>query len=150
MDDTARGIAMYTYLDKRDRFGDPLIEHVARVAAAVPPEARNAAWLHEAFETGGTDPDVLREAGIGADEIEALELLTRSPSDQYEPYVLRIAYAPGVAGRLARAVKLADLDDHLAHGRLPDKAPPYAWARRHVAIARSQDLENPAAETLAS
>jgi hypothetical protein len=29
-------------------------------------------------------------------------------------------------------VKLADLDDHLAHRASPPGAPPYAWARRIV------------------
>ena len=52
----------------------------------------------------------------------------------------RIAHAPGPAGHLARTVKLADIDDHL--GREPaarhPAAPPYAWARRHIAIARSR------------
>jgi Phospholipase_D-nuclease N-terminal len=55
----------------------------------------------------------------------------------YELYILRVAYAPGAAGRLARVVKLADLDDHLARPWHPGD-PPYAWARRHVAVARAR------------
>jgi hypothetical protein len=31
---------------------------------------------------------------------------------------------------IAGIVKLADLDDHLAHGWIPSGAPPYVWARR--------------------
>ena len=44
----------------------------------------------------------------------------------------RTAEAPGAAGRLARIVKIADLDDHLAHATIPSDAPPYAWARKHL------------------
>jgi hypothetical protein len=40
-----------------------------------------------------------------------------------------------LAGRLARRVKLADLDDHLAHATIPGDAPPYAWASEHPLAA---------------
>jgi hypothetical protein len=33
-------------------------------------------------------------------------------------------------------VKLADLDDHLAHASIPSGAPPYAWARRRLLTGR--------------
>src|SRR4051812_29807829 len=94
----ARRIAMYTYLDERDRFGDPVIEHVARVAAAVAPEACATAWLHEVFEIGDTDARVLMEAGLGDEEFDALQLLTRSDDEVYEAHLLRIAHASGGAG----------------------------------------------------
>jgi hypothetical protein len=60
-------------------------------------------------------------------------LLTRAPETAYMDYVVTIARADGDAGQIARMVKLADLDDHLAHGWEPSGAPPYAWARRCVA-----------------
>ena len=41
-----------------------------------------------------------------------------APDESYE-HVLRVVRAPGPAGRLARLVKLADLDDHLAHASPP-------------------------------
>ena len=75
----------------------------------------------------------------GATDVErdALDLLTRQAGESYELYILRIAYAPGAAGRLARRVKLADLDDHLA--RPWDSGdPPYAWARRHIAVGAAR------------
>jgi hypothetical protein len=144
---TARSIATYTYLEERDRFGDPVIEHAARVAAAVMPEARAVAWLHDALEVGGADVDALRKAGLSEDEQRALELLTRTGAVGYEDHILCIAYAPGDAGRLARAVKLADLDDHLAHDEMPSRVPPYAWARRHIAVAmwRRREIAGPGA-----
>jgi hypothetical protein len=132
----ARSIAHCSYGYQRDRFGDLVVEHAARVAAAVPPEAQATAWLHDVFELSAADPAELCGEGLTRAELAALELLTRMPSELYELYVLRIAHAPGEEGRLARAVKRADLEDHLAHQRIPYDAPPYAWARRHISTAQ--------------
>jgi hypothetical protein len=129
----ARNIAHYSHVERRDARGEPIVEHVARVVAAVPPEARAAAWLHDVLEQSPTTAAELRDQGLSAVELAALHLLTRTAGESYELYVLRIAYAPGAAGRLARTVKLADLDDHIARGWVPG-APPYEWARRHIAV----------------
>ena len=128
----ARNIAHYSHGYERDRFGELVVEHVARVAAAVPQDAEVTAWLHDVLEGSDTSPTELRHVGLTAVELAALKLLMRVPSEVYELYVLRIAHAPGEEGRLARSVKLADLDDHLARERIPHTAPPYAWARRHI------------------
>lgn len=130
----ARGIAHASHLQLRDRRGEPIIEHVARVAAAVPPEARAVAWRHDVLEKSPTTVEELREQGLGDLDGEALGLLTRAEGESYELHVLRIAYAPGAAGRIARIVKLADLDDHLAQPWACGD-PPYGWARRHVSNA---------------
>ena len=53
--------------------------------------------------------------------------------ESYELYILRIAYARGDAGRLARVVKLADLDDHIAQPWVAGD-PPYPWARPHIDV----------------
>jgi hypothetical protein len=116
---------------------DPLIDHAERVAAAVTPDARPIAFLRGILEQTSTDDETLRRTGLTELELTALELLTRTPGESYELYVLRIAHAPGAAGRLARTVKLADLDDRLARPRRLD-APPYAWARRHIVNARGR------------
>jgi len=134
----ARTIAESEHESQRDRFGELVIDHLARVAEAVPPEARATAWLHDVLEHSDVDPAELCAEGLSDVELAALELLTRTPAELYELYVLRIAHAPGAEGRLARAVKLADLEDHLAHAHIPHTAPPYAWARRHIAAARSR------------
>ena len=134
--DLARNIAMVCHYGQRDRFGDLVVEHLARVAGAVPVEAQATAWLHDAMESSDADPAELTARGLTAVELAALELLTRTPSELYELHALRIAHAPGEEGRLARVVKLADLDDHLAHRRAPAGAPPYAWARRHISSAQ--------------
>ncbi len=114
-----------------------MIEHVTRVAASVPPDAEPTAWLHDLLEKSGLRMVDLAPRGLTADEREALELLTRRREECYEAHTLRIAHARGPAARVARMVKLADLDDHLAQRWAPGD-PPYGWARGHIenAIAR--------------
>jgi hypothetical protein len=125
----ARGIARCSHVGQRDRFDEPVIEHVERVAARVPREARATALLHELLELTAIERGQLRAQGLSAIELAALELLTRKADQPYRAHVMAIANAPGNRGRIARLVKLADLEDHLAHSRIPSDAPPYAWAR---------------------
>jgi hypothetical protein len=135
---TARGIAYASHVGQRTRTGRPLIDHVERVAAAVPPDARALAYLHDVLERTATSVADLVPHGLTPVERGALELLTRRPSEPYDLHVMRIVHASGPEGRLARIVKRADLDDHLReNGRRPG-APPYAWARRHVVIAQDR------------
>ena len=135
---TARSVAHYSHVGQRDRFDEPVIEHVERVAAAVPRGAEAVAYLHDVVEHTDMDYDDLIQQGLSPVEFAALELLTRSPEESFELYVLRIAHAAGPAGDLARVVKLADLDDHLTHDEMPAGAPPYDWGRRHIVVARGR------------
>jgi hypothetical protein len=130
----ARGIACRAYMGQCTRFGEPVISHVQRVADRVPPRARNTALLHELFELTPVDEAQLRARGLSSEELAALELLTRkgAGAGPYRTHIHRIADAPGEHGRIARMVKLADLEDHLSHPEMPSDAPPYAWARRCV------------------
>jgi HD superfamily phosphodiesterase len=134
---TAHRIASQHHLGQQNRFGDPVIDHVERVAAAVPADARATALLHDLFELCPTVRGRLRGQGLSQTELQALELLTHAEGEPYEVYVRRIADAPGPAGRIARLVKLADLEDHLAHPAIPKDAPPYAWARELLLAAGS-------------
>jgi hypothetical protein len=138
--EVARNIAHYSHVQRRNRHGELIVEHVARVAAMVPPEARALAWLHDVLEESPTSVAELGDQGLTPVELAALRLLTRLPDESYEMHVLRIAYAGHDAGRLARTVKLADLDEHIGHEWVPGD-PPYEWARRHIAVgaARSGD-----------
>jgi hypothetical protein len=128
----AHTIASRHHKGQRNRFDDRVIDHVGRVAAAVPADARATALLHELLERCPTVGRRLHGKGLTRTELEALELLTHAPGEPYETYIRRIADAPGPAGRLARTVKLADLEDHLAHASIPSDAPPYAWARKRL------------------
>jgi hypothetical protein len=129
---SAHRFARQSHEGQSTRFGDPVIEHLERVAAAVPPGAQTTALLHDLLELCPTAGRRLPSKGLTRIELEALELLMHAPGEPYEAYVRRIADAPGPAGRLARIVKLADLEDHLAHATIPSDAPPYAWARTRL------------------
>jgi hypothetical protein len=131
----ARQIATTKHAGQRTRSGEPVLAHLTRVAAAVDAPVRTTAWLHDVFERSDATVEELRAHGLTSVELAALELLTRSPTESYELYVLRIARAPGPAGRLARTVKLADLDDHVRRPPRPGD-PPYARAQRRLASAR--------------
>jgi len=139
---TARNIAHSIHGDQRDRSGGLLVDHLERVAAAVPAEARSVAFLHDALEHSDTQASELEREGLAPVELAALKLLTRESGESFEIHALRIAYASGVQGRLARAVKLADIDDHLAHDGLRMPLRPYGWARRHVAACHDR-LDRP-------
>ncbi|MES1193645.1 MAG: hypothetical protein ABUM26_04920 [Solirubrobacterales bacterium] len=131
----AREIACRHHAGQHDRAGELLIEHIARVAAAVPQDTRPVAWLHDLLERTAVRPTELEANGLSAVERAALELLTRSPDEPFASYVLRIVHAPGPAGELARAVKAADLQDHIERERagwVAADAPPYQWALRHL------------------
>jgi hypothetical protein len=128
----ARRIARTNLGGQYTRFGESVLEHVGRVAAAVPTEARAVAWLHDLFELVPFSWSELWARGLTAAEASALALLTHGENESYKAYVLRIADAQGQAGEIARVVKLADLDDHLAHTHIPADAPPYRWARQCV------------------
>ena len=86
-------------------------------------------------QTGG---DELLANGLTAAESAALSLLTHGAGESFELYALRIVHARGPEGRLARAVLLADLEDHLREDGYEVGDPPYAWALEHVVAARGR------------
>jgi hypothetical protein len=140
-DARARALAERAHRGQIEPSGLPLIDHVRRVASAVPPFARRVAWLHDVLEWTPLGEDALRSAGLGPDELAAVRLLTRAAGDAgddgFLDHVRAIALAPGRPGRIARAVKRADLDDRLRHPRDPRAAwaPPYERAVRLLADA---------------
>jgi hypothetical protein len=92
------------------------------------------AFLHDVLEHTDRSGAELGALGLAPAELEAIRILTCGPTESFEAHALRIAYAKGEAGRLARAVKLADIDDHLASDR---STRPYQWARCHIANRQS-------------
>jgi hypothetical protein len=142
----ARRIAYAHHGERRNAAGELIVEHLERVAAAVPGEARTVAYLHDILEHTDTSPAELEAAGITVVELQAVQILTRHPDESFEAHALRVAYARGSAGRLARIVELADIDDHLSRqGHTPSQRP-YGWARSHVAACRARfDMSSPLA-----
>ena len=138
-------IASKNHVGQRNRFGDCVIDHVERVAAAVLADARVTALLHDLLELCPTARWQLRGRDLTRTELEALELLMHAPGDD-EDYVRRIVDARGPAGQLARTVKLADLKDNRAHTSIPPDAPPYAWAQTMLTV-RDQAVQAPPARS---
>lgn len=135
----ARAIAKTVHKGQTTRTGSPVFEHLRRVAAAVPSDARTTAWLHDVLERTDLTIADLRSQGVSPVELSALVLLTRPTGDDYRSYLERIADAPGPAGALARIVKLADLEDHLADSRgVSASTPPYTWGRRTILLAQTR------------
>ena len=91
-------VAHYSHVQQRDRRGEPIVEHVARVVAAVPEEAQAVAWLHDVLEHSPTTAAELCRHGLTGVELDALDLLTRQAGESYELYILRVAYAPRRGG----------------------------------------------------
>ena len=135
---TARNIAHYSHAGQRTPRGMPVIEHIERVAAAVPDEARALAYLHDILDLTETGGDELLAHGLTEAESAALMLLAHGSEESFELHALRIAHAAGPEGRLARAVMLADVEDHLDAEGFEVGDPPYAWARQHVLGARAR------------
>jgi hypothetical protein len=129
----ARNIAYARHGERRNAAGEPIVQHLERVAASVPAEAKTVAYLHDILEHSDASIADLEAEGVTPVELEAVELLTRDPDESFEAHTLRITYAKGPAGRLARTVKLADIDDHLSRGGGIPSHRPYGWARRRVA-----------------
>ena len=132
----ARSIAHHSHIGQRTRHGTLMSEHVERVAAAVPEDARAVAFLHDVLEKTDTPLEELRVGGLTPVEREALDLLTRRDDESFDLHALRVAHAHGPAGRIARSIKLAALEDHIGDNVHTMDEPPYAWARQHILAAQ--------------
>lgn len=132
----ARRLARDVHHGQVDRDGRPLIEHVERVAAAVPESARTVAFVHDVCERSGVwAGEVALLLGLDEDEREALVLLTKRDSETDLRHLRRVIRAsPDAARELALVVLQADLEDHAV--RAPDdEAPAYARALAVLAEA---------------
>jgi hypothetical protein len=146
----AREVAHRLHRGGVTRSGEPLVVHLERVARAVPAEARALAYLHDALEHADGAADVLGELGLTGEERAVLALLTRGPEESYRAHVMRIAQAERPQGRIAREIKLADLDDHLRRRWVAAGAPEYAWARRQILASQLVNGEGHAAPRVAA
>ena len=132
--DRARAIAERWHGADREDDGTPLLLHIRRVAWSAPPDARALAWLHELLEWTCIDERELLAEGLTSDELRALRLLKRRTDSRatsaYLGHLRLIAVAAGESGRLARAIKRADLEDRRRHPhvRVDGWSPPYARA----------------------
>jgi hypothetical protein len=137
----ARLLASRAHAGQVQPTGEPLIEHVRRVAVATPEFARPVAWLHEVLEWTTVSEEELLAEGVSEDELRALRLLTRTlgrgSESGYMAHMTMIARADGPAGVLARTVKLSDLKDRLGNSgpAAGGSRPPYERALRLIRAA---------------
>lgn len=120
----ADALAAHVLIDKLDKQGKPLIDHVRRVAAAVKVlptsshEQHIAALLHDVIEETANDPNPISITAIdtlfGRTVGNTVATLTRTPDREYQSYIEIVALYPH-----ARAIKLADLEDNLDASRGP-------------------------------
>jgi hypothetical protein len=78
----------------------------------------------------------LRALGISEDAIEAIDCLSKRPSEQYNDFISRI-----IPNELARKVKIADIEDNLDLTRLPTLSEKdlLRVAKYHQALRRLSD-----------
>lgn len=112
-------IAAHVHAGQVDRGGQPYILHPLRIMLKMEREEEMiVAVLHDVVEDSVIGLRDLRAAGFPDAVINAIECLTRQSGEEYENFILRAR-----GNRLARHVKLADLEDNMNLARIPNPGP---------------------------
>ncbi len=113
----AMALATVAHRSDVDLVGAATIDHVARVAETFDPGSEAirhcAAWLHDILERSDLTERDLLEAGIDAEIVDIVSILTRRDGVAEEAWLAAIAANPD-----ARAVKISAVADHAAPWRL--------------------------------
>jgi (p)ppGpp synthase/HD superfamily hydrolase len=109
-------IAAEAHQGQLDKAGEPYLLHPIRVMLRVEGEAeRLVALLHDVVEDSAAwTLERLRAEGFADEVVEAVDRLTKREGEAYEALIERVA-----GHRLARRVKLADLEDNMSLARIP-------------------------------
>ena len=108
-------IALSAHLGQTQWNGRPYILHPLRVMSDVEgDDAKMVAVLHDVVEDSEWTLDDLQAEGFSEDVLLAISVLTRPPGMNYDQYIEGIAH-----NRLARQVKLADLQHNMDVRRVP-------------------------------
>jgi (p)ppGpp synthase/HD superfamily hydrolase len=111
-------LALDAHRGQSDKSGQPYILHPLRVMFRCTTDAqRIVAVLHDVVEDTGRTFDDLRKLAYPEDLLAALDCVTKREGESYEAFVERAAANP-----IARAVKIADIEDNLDLRRLPGVA----------------------------
>jgi (p)ppGpp synthase/HD superfamily hydrolase len=117
--ETALGIALRAHQGQKDKAGAPYILHPLRLMLRMEsPVERIAALLHDVVEDSAITLADLRAAGLPEQAIATVEDLSKRKGECYEDFIARLSGNP-----VARKVKLADLEDNMNVGRLPELTP---------------------------
>ena len=110
----AIAIAVEGHAGQKDKAGAPYVLHPLRMMLLQRSEAAMiAAVLHDVVEDAGWTLDRLAKEGFPPEIVTAVDCLTRRSSESYEQFVERVRPNP-----IARAVKLADLEDNMTLTRI--------------------------------
>ncbi len=113
----AATIASEAHHGQKDKAGNPLFWHLHDVASIIkgkgfPEIYEVVAWLHDLIEDGTDSGQRMATESLDRMTGRALPFvraLTRAPGEMYFDYIKRVA----AHSRIAVAVKIADLEDHL-------------------------------------
>jgi hypothetical protein len=107
--ETALRIALDAYQGQKDKAGLPYILHPLRIMAKMDTlDAMAVALLHDVLEDSSYTATDLKEAGLPAHIVHAVECLTREPDEDYHAFIERVLPNP-----VARAVKIGDIEDNI-------------------------------------
>lgn len=124
-------IAAQAHTGQVDKAGAPYILHPLRVMQSVHYDiARIVGVLHDVLEDTSWTLDALRAEGFSKEVLDALDAVTRRPTETYEDFVQRAGKHP-----LGREVKLADLFDNADLSRIAN--PCEADLQRHQKYLRA-------------
>ena len=107
-------LALNFHRGQRDADGDPYILHLMRVMLKCHSTSdKQAGLLHDILEDTSATEDDLIQAGICPNVTQSVKRLTRFAHIDYADYILALAEDP-----IAKVVKIADLEDNYAIGRV--------------------------------
>ena len=114
--ETAIMIAVAAHAGAQDKGGNPYMLHPLRVMMGVTGEAAQIAGvLHDVVEDTPITLNDLRSMGLPEAAVDAVDCLTKRDGEAYDDYLCRVERNP-----VARAVKLADLEDNIRLDRLSE------------------------------
>lgn len=112
-------LAVGAHRGRRDRGGAPYILQPLRVMLFLGDlREMMTGVLHDVVEDGDVTLDQLRRAGFPAEVVEAVDVLTRRPGEEYGDCLASVKVNP-----MALRVKLADLRDNLDKSRIAGPSP---------------------------
>jgi hypothetical protein len=97
-----------------DKAGKPYLGHIARVAGEFYDEKAIVALLHDIVEDTDVTPGELLQKGFSKEIVDAVVAITKKENESYESFIERVG-----KNKMAREVKIADLEDNMNIRRLP-------------------------------
>lgn len=115
----AVALATKAHLGQKDKAGAAYIRHPLRVMGRMTTdEEKMVAVLHDVVEDTSITLQDLRIAGYPKSVVDAVDALSRRKNETYEQFIERLK-----PNALARRVKIADLEDNMDLGRIPNPQP---------------------------